>query len=122
MSATSYTTYVPVPLLQLLTTVFSFFKYDLFTIMFLRLCLFGVGLPVLVAAAEHSSSYIASIFSPSLSPGAQIFLPTDVNYTEEVNQRWTTFAVPSFIGTIKPATERDIQNIVSLIRTLNRVG
>lgn len=63
--------------------------------------------------AASSSADIKSLFGPSLSPGAAILLPSDANYSQEVTQRWDVFVEPGYIGTIKPAIESDIQNIVS---------
>lgn len=77
--------------------------------MFRTILLCSLGLTTLSSAATHN---ITSIFSSSLSPGAQIFLPSDTNYTEDVTQRWTTYDAPTYIGAIKPATVKDIQNIV----------
>ncbi|GLA24796.1 hypothetical protein AnigIFM63326_001079 [Aspergillus niger] len=79
--------------------------------MFWTILLCSLGLATLSSAATHN---ITSIFRSSLSPGAQIFLPSDTNYTEDVTQRWTTYDAPTYIGAIKPATVKDIQNIVTL--------
>ena len=57
---------------------------------------------------------IRSLFGPSLSSSAQIFLPSDAEYTVNVTQRWDKFAEPQYIGAIKPASEQDIQNIVRI--------
>jgi len=57
---------------------------------------------------------LTPLFGPSLSPDAQILLPTDTNFTAKLTQRWTDYNAPSYIGAIKPATEADIQNIVSV--------
>lgn len=66
---------------------------------------------------------LTSIFGPSLSPGAQILLPTDVDFSTQLTQRWTDYNAPSFIGAIKPSTEGDIQNIVNpSSQTHNELG
>lgn len=57
---------------------------------------------------------LTALFGPSLSPDAQIFLPTDTNFTAQLTQRWTDYNAPSYIGAIKPATEADVQNIVGI--------
>ena len=57
---------------------------------------------------------LTALFGPSLSPGAQILLPKDTNFSAELTQRWTDYNAPSYIGAIKAATEVDIQNIVSI--------
>lgn len=55
---------------------------------------------------------IKFLFGPSLSSSAQIFLPSDADYTVNVTQRWDRFSEPGYVGAIKPASEQDIQNIV----------
>ncbi|KAL9639047.1 MAG: hypothetical protein Q9164_001182 [Protoblastenia rupestris] len=57
---------------------------------------------------------LTALFGSSLSPDAQILLPTDTNFTAKLTQRWTDYNAPSYIGAIKPATEADIQNIVKI--------
>ncbi|KAI4161931.1 MAG: hypothetical protein LQ342_004497 [Letrouitia transgressa] len=71
--------------------------------------------------AASSSADIKSLFGPSLSPGAAILLPSDANYSQEVTQRWDVFVEPGYIGTIKPAIESDIQNIIQ-IATRNKIS
>ncbi|PYH88739.1 FAD-binding domain-containing protein [Aspergillus ellipticus CBS 707.79] len=68
----------------------------------------------LVTRSVAATPNISAIFGPSLSSGAQIFLPSQANYTEDVTQRWTTYDAPTYIGAIKPATVDDIQTIVTL--------
>ena len=63
---------------------------------------------------------LTALFGPSLSPAAQIFLPSDTNFTSSLTQRWTDYNAPSYIGAIKPATEADIQNIVRSREESNR--
>ncbi|PKX89314.1 FAD-binding oxidoreductase [Aspergillus novofumigatus IBT 16806] len=64
------------------------------------------------ATSSLETSDIAAIFGPVLSPEAQIYFPADPDYNKQVKQRWSTFASPSYIATIKPATEQDVQNTV----------
>lgn len=58
---------------------------------------------------------LTELFGPSLSPNAQIILPTDRHFASRLPQRWTDYDAPSYIGAIKPATEADVQNIVSIL-------
>ncbi len=55
---------------------------------------------------------ISTLLFSGLSPGAKIFLPTDVDYTVEVTPRWTIYDGPTFRAVIEPATEKDVQTIV----------
>jgi hypothetical protein len=48
----------------------------------------------------------------SLSSGAQVFYPNAANWTDTI-QRWTEYEGPSFFASIKPATVKDVQKIVS---------
>lgn len=48
----------------------------------------------------------------SLSRNAQVIMPSDANYNTTL-ERWTTWSAPSYVGAVIPATEADVQNIVS---------
>lgn len=61
---------------------------------------------------------IDSLFLSSLSPGAEIYFPSQANFTTEVTQRWTIFETPTYYAAIKPAIPSDVQAIVSLIHVL----
>ena len=56
---------------------------------------------------------LTDLFGPELSPKAQIILPTDAAWRTEVRARWTDYKALSYLGAIKPATEEDVQVIVS---------
>ena len=71
-----------------------------------------LGLLGATAAYAQQSSGIQPYLTSCLSPGAQIFLPSWANYTQNVQQRWTDWYEPKFVGAIKPATVADIQCIV----------
>lgn len=62
---------------------------------------------------------IAAIFGPVLTPEAHIFLPSDGDYDDNVMARWSTFNDPSYVATVKPATETDVQAIVSTAASHN---
>ncbi|KAM0815816.1 putative FAD-binding PCMH-type domain-containing protein [Seiridium cardinale] len=66
-----------------------------------------------VLALAHTPN-ITKIFGPSLSADAGMYLASDANYSAQVSQRWSIHAAPSYIGTIKPATIEDVQNIVKI--------
>ena len=55
---------------------------------------------------------ITTQLQSQLSPGSKIFLPSDVNYTEEVTGRWTIYDGPTYKAVIRPALESDVQTIV----------
>ena len=81
-----------------------------------------LSLPVIIVVATQAirvmcTQNITSIFAGYLSPGAEIFLPSQTNFTEDVTQRWTTYEAPSYAGAIKPATVGDVQEIVSGSKT-----
>lgn len=67
-----------------------------------------------VLAAQQTSHNITALFGPSLSPGAEILLPEQPDFYGQLQQRWTDYNAPRYsIGAIKPATEADVQHIVS---------
>ena len=72
----------------------------------------AVLLFMLSIAAASSSSDLQQLFGPSLSSGAEIFLPSYSNWTEDLQQRWSEWAAPTYSGAIKVATAEDVQNIV----------
>jgi hypothetical protein len=69
------------------------------------------ALPLLAAAQSYN---LTALFQSVLSPGAEIYYANDSNWTQEVTQRWSTWDAPTYLGAIKPATERDVQNIVCI--------
>jgi hypothetical protein len=70
----------------------------------------------------YNGDYLIPLFRPSLSPESEIFLSADEVYNTEVTPRWSTFKDPSYIAAIKPASQEDVQSIVSSITTGNREG
>ena len=54
-----------------------------------------------------------SIFAHGLSTGASIHYPTQVDYNTSTIQRYDLWDQPTFAITIKPATDEDVQYIVS---------
>ena len=71
------------------------------------------ALPLLAAAQSYN---LSALFQSVLSPGAEIYYANDTNWTQEVTQRWSTWDAPTYLGAIKPVTERDVQNIVRLLK------
>ncbi|KAL5333393.1 FAD-binding domain-containing protein [Aspergillus crustosus] len=57
---------------------------------------------------------VTALFGRHLSPNATIFLPSDPDWETDVTQRWSNWSAPSYFGAIKPATEKDVQNIVKI--------
>ena len=73
----------------------------------------NVALLLILPLIATSSSYdLQQLFGPSLSQGAEIFLPSDSNWTVDLQQRWSDWAAPVYSGAIKVATAEDIQNVV----------
>lgn len=52
------------------------------------------------------------LFSSHLSPDARIILRDDQQWNTAVQQRWSVFSPPTYLGAIKPATEQDVAAIV----------
>lgn len=55
---------------------------------------------------------VASYLDIHLSRASDIFLPSDIKYTQETTQRWNQFSSPTYIIAVKPATDVDVQKIV----------
>ncbi|KAL9074399.1 MAG: hypothetical protein Q9157_004402 [Trypethelium eluteriae] len=65
----------------------------------------------LVAARRLGLANLTALYGPGLSPGAEIFYPSDPHWSEDVTQRWDLYHAPKYFGAIQPATEQDIQHI-----------
>ena len=63
----------------------------------------------------QTGAEVASYFRKHLSNASGIYLPSESNYTLETTQRWNAFSAPTYIVSVKPATDVDIQKIVSLL-------
>lgn len=70
----------------------------------------------------YDGDYLIPLFRPALSPESGVFLYADEAYNTEVTPRWSTFKDPSYIAAIKPASEEDVQSIVSSILAGDREG
>ena len=67
------------------------------------------------ASPLNQSSIINKLKSLAggLSPGTQIYYPSDANWSTETTQRYTVHDAPTYIASIKPAEESDVQKLVS---------
>jgi len=73
----------------------------------------GSALLQAVLSLANTQTNLTELFGPSLSPGAKILLPTQKHWKSHVQRRWSEYQAPEYLGAIKPATEGDIQQIVS---------
>jgi len=71
------------------------------------------SLPSTDYSTHQTDRQIASHFKKILSPEAQVFLPTDSNFSTETIQAWNANNAPTYRLSVKPATEVDVQEIVS---------
>jgi hypothetical protein len=73
--------------------------------------------PLLAAARSTSSTRSANVnysrIFGGLSANASIHYPGQADYNTTTVQRWSTWDEPTFAVTIKPATDEDVQYIVS---------
>ena len=60
----------------------------------------------------RTGAEVASYFRRHLSNASHVYLPSGNNYTLETTQRWNAFSAPTYIISVKPATDQDIQKIV----------
>ena len=70
-------------------------------------------LPISTAYSVQKRHDITQEFRGSLSPGAEIYFPSDPSYVNETTQRWTVYEEPSYVAAIKPAIADDVRAIVS---------
>ena len=71
------------------------------------------AIQAVLSLSATTATNLTELFGPSLSKGARIVLPTDASWVDEIQARWTDYQAPSYLGAIKPATEEDVQAIVS---------
>ena len=57
----------------------------------------------------------ANLLKTKISPGANVYFPSDSNYSSEVTLRSSTFDQPTYYATVQPAIASDVQTIVSII-------
>ncbi|KAF2135276.1 uncharacterized protein K452DRAFT_239649 [Aplosporella prunicola CBS 121167] len=69
-----------------------------------------------VSAAAINHSNITALFSTKVSPKTEIYFPTDPDYANVTTQRWSVYEQPSYVASIKPASESDVQAIVIVLK------
>ena len=74
-------------------------------------------LAVLATAFAQTGPEIASYFRTHLSKPSDVYLPSDINYAQETIPRWNAFSAPTYIVSVKPATDHDVQKIVRILRS-----
>jgi len=75
----------------------------------------------LVLSAVGSTN-LTALFTPGLSPGAEVILPGESTWGSEVQARWTDYQAPTYLGAIKPVTEEDIQHTVRMPSTFKQAA
>ena len=69
-------------------------------------------LSALVTAFAQTSLEVASYFRKHLSNTSTVYLPHDGNYLLETTQRWNAFSAPTYMISVKPTSDLDVQKIV----------
>ncbi|KAL2047408.1 hypothetical protein N7G274_001429 [Stereocaulon virgatum] len=69
-------------------------------------------LSALVVAYAQSGPEVASYFRKHLSNTSTIYLPLESNYSLETTQRWNAFSAPTYMISVKPTTDLDVQKII----------
>ncbi|KAK1248864.1 hypothetical protein MKX08_007084 [Trichoderma sp. CBMAI-0020] len=64
--------------------------------------------------AAFAAANLTALYAPYLSKDTEIILPSDAAWNTSVEQRWTIFAPPTYLGAIKPATEQDVAKVVQI--------
>ena len=67
----------------------------------------------LSVSAGNVSTTASILEQAGLSSETEIFLRSDANYTEEVQQRYTIHDEPTYVASVKPALVSDVQTLVS---------
>lgn len=95
--------------------------FSLHSFLFLFFMMFKYALVASVGIASAFAAAVPAVDLKSVlqqtknkwSPNTQIFFPTDPNYTNETTQRWNFYSAPSYLASIKPGSEADVQKVVS---------
>lgn len=74
---------------------------------------------VFAATLAQTGPEIAAYFKTHLSKAADVYLPSESNYSLETTQRWNANRAPSYVVSVKPASNQDVQEIVCS-QTTNR--
>lgn len=69
-------------------------------------------LSVVATALAQTGPEVASYFRKHLSKDSAVYLPSESNYTLETTQRFNVFSAPTYIVSVKPTTDRDVQKII----------
>ena len=54
---------------------------------------------------------VDSYFRKTLSKESAVYLPSLSNYTLETTQRWNAFSAPTYVVSVKPTTDSDVQKL-----------
>ncbi len=71
-------------------------------------------LSVVATVFAQTGPEVASYFREHLSKTSAVYLPSESNYMLETTQRWNAFSAPTYIISVKPTTDLDVQKIVRL--------
>ena len=74
--------------------------------------------PLLGLAAYVAAFDLDAMFGPYVSADTVIAASCDADYASVLGPRWSTWAAPRYFGAIMPATEADLQAIVSFLTTI----
>ena len=75
-------------------------------------------LAILATAFAQTGSEIDAYFKTHLSKSSDVYLPSDINYAQDTIPRWNAFSAPTYIVSVKPATDQDVQKIVRILRSI----
>jgi hypothetical protein len=64
---------------------------------------------------RHDAYTLEELYEPWVSPATEIASSTDANFSSVVGPRWSAWEAPHWSGAIKPATEKDLQKVVSIV-------
>ncbi|MCJ1282144.1 hypothetical protein MMC26_001467 [Xylographa opegraphella] len=73
--------------------------------------IFGL-LCVLGPVFAQTGPEVALYFRKHLSSASAVYLPSEANYSVDTTQRWNAFRAPTYIISVKPTTDSDVQKII----------
>lgn len=73
---------------------------------------FGIASSFAAAIAGTDLKSILTQSKNNWSPKTEIFFPSDANWLTETTQRWNIYSAPTYLASIKPGTEADVQKVV----------
>lgn len=63
---------------------------------------------IIPSVIAYTGPEIASYFKNHLSKAAEVYLPSQSNYSLDTTARWNAFSAPTYVISVKPACDQDV--------------